>query len=146
MLGVKTGRFGSLDSYTFVVSGVDVGQAAADALSHYLARHGKTSSVIRIGTPLTTDVIISGEIVELGVDARTDWFFTRVSAKATLLLEAENQADGSRIRMTVGGTDARNVLWFEPKHAQTLINQVLVVSYAKWSAGIKVDGRALRLK
>jgi hypothetical protein len=145
VLGVKAGRFGSLDSYTFVVSGADAGQAAADALVHYLTRRGRTSSTIRIGTPVTTDVIISGEIVDLGIDVRSDWFFTRLSAKATLVLEAENRMDGSRVRLTVRGTDSRKIFWFEPKHAQALINQVLVESYAQWSAGIKVDGRALRL-
>jgi hypothetical protein len=84
--------------------------------------------------------------VELVVDARANWFSTRVSGKATLLIEAENRSDGTRVSQTVSGTDSRNVAWFDPHHAEALINQVLIECYAKWRAGIKIDGRMVRSK
>lgn len=143
LLGVKAGRFGSLDSYNFVVSGADLGQAVADALIRYLAGHGGRASAIRMGAPAMADVIISGEIIDLAADAKSDWLSTRVTAKATLLIEAENQVDGGRIRMTVGASDARSVSWFAPSHAQSLVNQVLTESYAKWNGSIKVEGRKI---
>jgi hypothetical protein len=146
MLGLKIGRLGALDSSVFVVSGADVGQSAADALAAFLKGKGWVTSAIRNGSPGATDVIVSGEVVELSVNARSAWFSTEVTAKVALLLEAENQADGSKIRMTVGSEGSDHVYWFDPKLAQTLINDVLTESYAKWVSGTKVEGRSLRLK
>lgn len=145
MLGLKVGRFGTLDSSIFVVSGADVGQAAADAFVNCLKRDGWKTSVIRNGVLSDTEVIISGEIVEFSVNARSAWFSTNVAAKVILILEAENRADGSKIRMTVRADDSRNVFWFTAQDAQALINETMAKSYAKWASGTKVEGRSVRL-
>ncbi len=146
LLGMKSGRFGSLDSYNFVVSGADVGQAVADGLVQYLAEHGAEAETVRIGAPPQTDVMISGEIIDLSADANPGWWSTRVTAKASLLIESENRADGARARITAGASDARSVGWFRPAHAQSLLNQVLLESFAKWKASVKVDGKSIQPK
>jgi hypothetical protein len=145
MLGLKVGRFGTLDSSIFVVSGADVGQATADAFVNCLKRDGWRTSVIRSGALSDTEVIISGEIVEFSVNARSAWFSTNVAAKVILILEAENRADGSKIRMTVRADDSRKVFWFSAHYAPALNNETLVKCYATWASGTKVEGRSVRL-
>ena len=48
-------------------------------------------------------------------------------------LQAQNVADGSTIRMTLNGSGADDVFWFDPEGAQALVNDVMTDSFASWS-------------
>lgn len=88
---------------------------------------------------------ISGKILELSVNAKSSFGSTDISTATKIVVEAAN-ADGSKVRMTLGGAGAQSVFWFEPEDAQALLAETVSESLGKLIANTKVEGNALRLK
>lgn len=146
MLGIKIGRVGTLDSFVFDVSGGDVGQAAADALTNYLNSQGWRASSIKNGVADSPDVMLTAEIVEMSVEARSTWFSTDMTSTIKIMVQGINRADSTTVRMILAGDGMRSVFWFDPDDAQTLINDVLKESFSKLVKGTRFEGNLLRLK
>ncbi len=72
--------------------------------------------------------------------------FTEVTTKTKLALQALNVADGSTIRMTLNGSGADDVFWFDPEDAQALVNDLLTDSFGKLVQDTTVENKQLRLK
>ena len=92
------------------------------------------------------DVLLSGRIQTLSVDADGSFGSTQIVATSQILVEAVNKADGSTVRMTLSGTRSQGVFWFEPEDAQELISRVLTETFDKLVSETKVEGRALHVK
>ncbi|TKS61261.1 MAG: hypothetical protein EWM72_00748 [Nitrospira sp.] len=141
-LGVRTHLWGGV-SY-FDVAGGNPADAVAQALADYLTAKGW--QVTKRGVSDNPDVVLTGKILDFSVHAKSRVGFTEVTTKTKLALQAQNVADGSTIRMTLNGSGADDVFWFEPEDAQALVNDVLTDSFGKLIQDTTVENKQLRLK
>lgn len=141
-LGVRTHLWGGV-SY-FDVPGGKPADAVAQALTDYLATKGW--QVLKPGSRETADVVLAGKIQQLFVHAKSRVGFTEMTTATRLALQATNVADGSVVRLTLNGSGADDVFWFDPEDMQGLLNDVLTDSFAKLTQDTTVENRMLRLK
>jgi hypothetical protein len=139
----KTGRLGGIEH--FGVRGNDPGQAAATALADYLRSKGWHASVMSESAASSADVMVSGEIQDMEVDAKNGFFSTDLSSKVKVLVQGSNKSDGSKVKMTLTGSGTNSVFWFSPDDAQSLVNDVMVESFSKLVTSTKFENSALRL-
>lgn len=92
------------------------------------------------------DVVLTGKILALSVDAVSKFMKTEMNAKTKIAVQAQNQADDSTVRMTLNGAGSQNVFWFDPEDAEKLLNDVLAESLEKLTTDTKFENRMLRLK
>ena len=141
-LGVRTHLWGGV-SY-FDVPGGKPTDAVAQALTDYLETKGW--QVLKPGSRETADVVLAGKIQQLFVHAKSRVGFTEMTTATRLALQATNAADGSVVRLTLNGSGADDVFWFDPEDMQCLLNDVLTDSFAKLTQDTMVENRMLRLK
>ncbi|MBI3355696.1 MAG: hypothetical protein HY038_02780 [Nitrospirae bacterium] len=141
-LGVRTHLWGGV-SYFDVPGGIPA-DAVAQALADYLTTKGW--QVTKGGASDNPDVVLTGKILDFSVHAKSRVGFTEVTTKTKLALQAQNVADRSTIRMTLNGSGADDVFWFEPEDAQALVNDVLTDSFGKLIQDTTVENKRLRLK
>ncbi len=140
-LGVRTHLWGGV-SY-FDVPGGRPTDAVAQALTNYLAAKGW--QVLPQGSQETADVVLAGKIQQLFVHAKSRVGFTEMTTATRFALQATNAADGSVVRLTLNGSGADDVFWFNPEDMQVLLNDVLTDSFAKLTQDTTVENRMLRL-
>jgi uncharacterized lipoprotein YajG len=141
-LGVRTHLWGGV-SYFDVPEG-NPADAVAQALIDYLTAKGW--QVTKRGTgDAGADVVLTGQILDLSVQAKSRVGFTEITTKTKLALQAQNVADGSTIRMTLNGSGADDVFWFDSEDAQALVNDVLTDSFGKLVQDTKIENKSLRL-
>jgi hypothetical protein len=141
-LGVRTHLWGGV-SY-FDVPGDKPADAVAQALTDYLTAKGW--HVFKRGRNDGADVVLVGKIQELFVHAKSRVGFTELTSKTKLNIQATNTADGSVVRMTLNGTGAEDVFWFDPEDMQDVVNDVLTDSFGKLIQDTTVENKRLRLK
>ncbi|MDP1948971.1 MAG: hypothetical protein Q8L77_15875 [Nitrospirota bacterium] len=142
-LGVRTHLWGGV-SY-FDVPGGNPADVVAQALTDYLTAKGWQVTK-RGGDDKGTDVVLTGKILDIGVHAKSRVGFTEMTTKSKLALQVQNVADGSTIRMTLNGSGADDVFWFDPEDAQALMNDVLTDSFGKLVQDTTVENKQLRVK
>lgn len=141
-LGVRTHLWGGV-SY-FDVPGGNPADVVAQALSDYLTAKGWQVTKRGAGEA-GADVILTGKILDFSVHAKSRVGFTEVTTKTKLALQAQNVADGSTIRMTLNGSGADDVFWFDQEDAQAIVNDVLTDSFGKLVQDTKIENKSLRL-
>lgn len=141
-LGVRTHLWGGV-SY-FDVPGGNPADVVAQALIDYLAAKGWQVTKGAADNK-AADVVLTGKILDFAVHAKSRVGFTEVTGKTKLALQAQNVADGSTIRMTLNGSGADDVFWFDPEDAQALVNDVLTDSFGKLVQDTKIENKSLRL-
>jgi hypothetical protein len=134
ILGAKSGRWGALDSCIFTVKEGDLGSATARALSRYLKTTGWKIRTIDEGT--APKLFISGEIIEMQVNASSNLFSTHVTTSVILLIEEEDQKTNKRSAARLTGSGSRNVFWFGPDDAESLLKDSLIDAFHQWSPGM----------
>ena len=141
-LGVRTHLWGGV-SY-FDVPGGNPADVVAQALSDYLTAKGWQVTKRGAGE-VGVDVILTGTILDFSVHAKSRVGFTEVTTKTKLALQAQNVAEGSTVRMTLNGSGADDVFWFDQEDAQAIVNDVLTDSFAKLVQDTKIENKSLRL-
>ncbi len=142
-LGVRTHLWGG--ESLFNVPGGLPGEAATQALADYLAARGW--QIVKPGaTDNHADVILSGKILDLSVDAKSGVGSTKLTGSSRLAVQARNTGDESQVRMTLSGAGSDRVFWFAPEDAQALLNDILNESFDKLLRDVKVEQRMVRLK
>jgi len=142
-LGMKTGRWGFWDSCIFTANVGNVGQATADALSHYFKTAGRQTVMVRNGEPVTP-VLITGEIIEMRIDGASGLFSTHLNAHIILLVAEENHITGQKSSVKLTGSGWRNVVWFDPADAQALLANSLTDAFQRWLSGTESEMHAKR--
>lgn len=142
VLGVRTHLWGGV-SY-FDVPGGNPADVITQALADYLTAKGWQVTKEGVGDK-GADVVLTGKILDLGVHAKSRVGFTEVTTKMKLALQAQNASDGSTIHMTLNGSGADDVFWFDPEDVQALLNDVLTDSFGKLVHDTKIRNNALRL-
>jgi uncharacterized lipoprotein YajG len=133
----------------FEVPGGKPSDAVADAVADYLKAKGWKVYAAKSTDQAATgkaDVLLSGKLLALAVDAESKFARTNIAAKSKIAVHAQNAADGSTVRMTLNGAGSQSVFWFSPEDAQKLLNEVLTESLEKLVLDTKVENHALRLK
>ncbi len=144
-LGTRESFWGSTD--TFSVAGGNTGGTAARLMAEYLQKSGWDAKLVDEGTTnSTSDVILSGEIKRLTVEATGGWFSSDVTAASKVIVEGLNVKDGSVVRMTLSGAGSEGVFWFSPDDAEELVNGVLAQSFGKLVSSTTVNDGTLQLK
>jgi uncharacterized lipoprotein YajG len=116
----------------------------AQALTDYLTAKGWQVTKRGAGDK-DADVVLTGKILDLSVLAKSRVGFTEITTKAKLALQAQNVVDGSTIRMTLNGSGADDVFWFDQEDAQAIVNDVLTDSFGKLVQDTKIENKSLRL-
>lgn len=129
-LGTRTHLWGGV-SY-FDVPGGNSGEVVAQALTSYLKSKGWQADVVKPGaTSSGTDVMLSGTLQDLAVDAKSGVGSTKITTTSKIGIQARNVADGSLVRMTLRGSGSDRVFWFDPEDAQEILNEVLTQAFDK---------------
>lgn len=142
-LGVRTHLWGGV-SY-FDVPGGNPADVVAQVMTDYLTAKGWLVTKRGAGDA-GADVVLTGNILDFSVHAKSRVGFTEVTTKTKLALQAQNVADGSTVRMTLNGSGGDDVFWFDPEDAQALVNDVLTDSFGKLVQDTTVENKQLRLK
>lgn len=140
-LGMKSGRLGTWDSCIFTVKGGDLGRATAKALSRYLKTFGWQIRMVDEGNTTFHKIGVTGEIIEMQVNASSNLFSTHVTASVILLVNEEDRTTGKRSSARLTGADSRNVFWFGPDDAESLLKESLTKAFQQWSPGTDRHGQ-----
>ncbi|MCP9439997.1 MAG: YajG family lipoprotein [Nitrospira sp.] len=147
-LGVRTHLWGGV-SY-FDVPGSKLTEAITQALREHLVAKGwqvvSTEGGDQRDGKVDVDVILTGRVEDCAVHAKSGFGFTEITARARMVIQAANTADGSAVRMVLNGTGTENVFWFEAEDVEAVINGVLADSFSRLMQDTTVDQRRLRLK
>ena len=141
-LGSRNHFFG--DTSYFDLPKGTVGEAVAKAVVQQLNKRGWQASLDGAGGS-TPDATITGTIQDLSVIAVSKFGRTIIVAKNTMMMRVAN-SDQSTIQERVLGNGTDQVFWFEPEHAQLLLNEVLEKNIEKFIADTKVEGRTVKLR
>lgn len=135
-LGMRSSRWGIWDSCIFSIEGGDLGKATAKALSRHLESSGWRIRMIDEEDTTLPKVVVTGEIIEMQVNASSTLFSTHVTASVILLLNEEDRTTGKRSSARLIGSGSRNVLWFDPEDAEFLLKDSLTEAFRQWSPGM----------
>jgi hypothetical protein len=136
ILGVKSGRWGTWDSCIFAVKGGDLGRATAKVLSRYLNASGWKIRKIDEGNTTFPRIVVTGEIIEMQVNASSNLLSTHVTTSVILLVEEEDRTTGKRLSARLTGSGSKNVFWFDPDDAESLLKDSLIDAFHQWSPGM----------
>lgn len=152
--GLRTHLWGGV-TYFDVPGGVP-GAAVARLVGEYLAKAGRQVTIHVVGdagrpgastaTQGGADVMVTGQVQELSVHAKSRFGSTEISAKFHVVVVAKNRADGSQVRRVLEGARSKTVFWFEPEDVQTLVNAMLTDSVSRLLDQVSVEGKSWRLK
>jgi len=140
-LGVRTHLWGGV-SY-FDVPGNNPSDTVARLLTDYLT--GKGWNVLKQGSAERADVVLTGTLLELFVHAKSRVGLTEMRTKTKVAIQAKNLSDDSIVRMTLNGTGAEDVFWFDREDLEKVVNEVLADSFSKLVQDTTVVNRMLRL-
>jgi hypothetical protein len=144
-LGVRQSLWGTTEPLT--VKNGTVGEVTAKTLTEYLARKGWRVQYVPTGSNLTGgDVVISGKVLEAGVDAHGAVGSTDITAKNKIVVQARNLSDGSSITDTISHSGTASVFWYGVEDAEDLVSEVMEKNFEKFVSHTKFDGPALRFK
>jgi len=129
---------------TFALPNGTVGEASARALADYLKRKGWQAALATNSTG--ADITITGKLLEVAVDAKSGVAHTALTGRNKMVLQADNAADGSKVRETVSGFGSDTVFWFDPEDAEELLNELFDKNFERFLADTKLDGKVLKLR
>ena len=121
------------------------GFVAASVMRDLMKEAGWDANIVSPdGDASGVDVVVTGKIQELSLDAMGEAFYTGMTVRSRVRVEAFNTADESIIRMILTGGGTQGVFWFEAEDAQKLLNDVLTDSLSKFVSSTTVEGQMLR--
>lgn len=142
-LGTRHSVWGRRSDFT--PQGGSLSEATAQALASYLTKRG-WQAYLASGAAPDVDVVISGRILDLSVNAYGAVGGTEIVAKSKLIIQTKNRIDSSSITETVSHTGNYHVLWFEPQDGEDLLTDVLEKNFEKFAANTRADGKSVRFR
>ena len=133
----------------FNVSSGSAGEETAHALAEYLKRKGWQAQYSKTAPSSNgdgPDIVLSGKILDLNVDAKGGFGSTDVNARSKLAIQAKNRADDSSITDTLAHSGTYNVFWFEPQDGEDILTEVLEKNFERFVLNTKFEDRALRFR
>lgn len=145
-LGVRT-HFGGGKTY-YNVQGGDAGATVARIIAEYLRQEGVT---VGVGTPGVTkvegdiDVILSGQVLDFSVRAKSRFGSTIMTTVLKLSLIAKNTSDNSSTGMTIDDTREDTVVSYDDEDLENLANTMLQQSIRKLLQDMTFENKKVRL-
>ena len=130
----------------FDLSSGTLGESTAQAFTDYLKERGWNASVAKGNGATGVDVTITGQLVDIAVDAKSAVGQTDLNGKNRLIIFVKNHADGSQVRETLTSTGTSQVFWFDPEDAQDLLNELYNKNFEKFMTDTTLDGKFLKLR
>jgi hypothetical protein len=130
----------------FSIPNGTLGESTAQAFADYLREKGWNATVVRGNGAAEVDVTITGQLVDVGVDASSGLGQTVLNAKNQLVVFVKNHADGSQVRETLTSSGTNQVFWFDPEDAQELLNELYNKNFEKFMTDTRLDGKILKLR
>ncbi len=134
----------------FRVTSGNAGEETGQAFADYLKRKGwlvQYQKVAPSESETGPNIILSGKILDLTVDAKRGVFLTDIEARSKLVIQANNREDGSSIVRTDAHSGSHdNVLWFEPQDGEELLAEVLEKNFERFVVNTKLEDRAIRFR
>jgi hypothetical protein len=130
----------------FSLSNGTLSEATAQAFVDYLKGKGWNATVAEGNRAAGADMIVTGTLIDVGVDAKSGIGQTTLNAKNRMIVQVQNQADGSQVRETLTSTGVSQVFWFDPEDAQELLNELYNKNFEKFVTDTKLDGKILKLR
>ena len=143
-LGTRQHLWGG-ESHFSLPSG-SLGEATAQAFADFLKGKGWNASVAKGNWAAGVDVAIAGQLIDVGVDAKSGIGQTALHAKSRLVVQVKNRADGSQVRETLTSSGTNQVFWFDPEDAQELLNELYNKNFEKFVTDTELDGKILKLR
>jgi hypothetical protein len=147
-VGSRTSMWGG-ESY-FNVSNGSAGEATAQAFADYLKGRGWQAQYAKSEPPAAEngpDIVLSGKILDLAVEAKKGFLLTDIEAKSKLVIQAKNRHDDSSLTRTdahAGSHD--NVMWFDPQDGEQILSEVLEKNFERFVVNTKFENRAIRFR
>ncbi len=145
-LGIRTHLGGGKTYYN--VQGGDAGATIARIIADYLRQEGVT---VGVGTPGVTkvdsdiDVILSGQVLDFSVRAKSRFGSTIMTTVLKLALVAENTSDKSSTGMTLDDTREDTVVSYKDEDLEDLANRMLQQSIRKLLQDMTFEDKKVRL-
>ena len=130
----------------FGISSGTLGESTAQAFADYLKGKGWNVTIAKGNGAAGADVTITGQLVDVGVDAKSGIGQTVLNAKNQLVVFVKNHADGSQVREALTSTGTDQVFWFDPEDAQELLNELYNKNFEKFVTDTSLDGKVLKLR
>lgn len=146
-IGTRKSLWGG-ESHFNVPSG-SPGEDTAQALADYLKKKGwqaQYSKTVPSANGDGPDIVLSGKILDLYVDAKGGFGSTDVNARSKLAIQAKNRADDSSITDTLAHSGTYSVFWFEPKDGEDILSEVLEKNFERFVLNTKFEDRSLRFR
>lgn len=147
-IGRRTHVWGGYTSYA--VWNDMPGYVIAEFLADYLKQKGWQVTVPlpdeTIANRTDIDAVITGQVQEFVAQATSNALSTDISVKMRVALQARNQKDGSRARMSLHGSRHNKVVLFNDRDVQDALDAMLKDSVDRLMADAKVEQGLLQVK
>ena len=146
-IGNRKSIWGS-ESHFNVPSG-SAGEETAQALAEYLKKKGWQAQYSKAAPSSNgdgPDIVLSGKILDLNIDAKGGFGSTDLNVKSKLAIQAKNRADDSTITDTLAHSGTYNVFWFEPQDGEDILSEVLEKNFERFVLNTKFEDRSLRFR
>ena len=147
-VGSRTSMWGGESNFN--VSSGSAGEATAQAFADYLKGRGWQAQYAKSEPPAAEngpDIVLSGKILDLAVEAKKGFLLTDVEAKSKLVFQARNRQDESSLTRTDAHSGSHdNVLWFEPQDGEQILSEVLEKNFERFVVNTKFEDRTIRFR
>ncbi len=146
-VGSRTSMWGG--ETDFNVSSGSAGEEAAQAFADYLKRKGWQAQYAKAipAAENGPDIVLSGKILELAVDAKRGFLLTDIEARTKLVIQAKNREDESSIvRTDAHSGNHDNVFWFDPQDGEDILSEVLEKNFERFVVNTRFEDRSIRFR
>jgi hypothetical protein len=149
-LGLRTHLWGGVTYFN--VAGARLGDVMAQVLADRLKTRGWkdqawTVHVAPSGAVTSlndADIVISGQLLDFSVNAKSRLFSTVVNTNSNLVITAKNIGDQSSTTRRVEGAQRETVIWFSDDDVQQLLATTLKDDIDRYLADTTIEQKALR--
>ncbi|CAE6686811.1 MAG: hypothetical protein H8K06_17720 [Nitrospira sp.] len=146
-VGSRTSMWGG--ETDFNVSSGSAGEETAQAFADYLKRKGWQAQYAKAipAAENGPDIVLSGKILELAVDAKRGFLLTDIEARTKLVIQAKNREDESSIvRTDAHSGNHDNVFWFDPQDGEDILSEVLEKNFERFVVNTRFEDRSIRFR
>jgi hypothetical protein len=149
-LGLRTHLWGGVTNFN--VAGARLGDVIAQILADRLKARGwkdrawtvRVASSGAVTNLNDADIVISGKILDLSVNAKSRLFSTVVTTSSNLVIAARNLVDQSSTTRSIEGAQRETVVWFSEDDVQQLLSATLKDDIDRYLVDTMIDHKALR--
>ena len=149
-LGLRTHLWGGVTNFN--VAGARLGDVIAQILADRLKARGwkdrawtvRVASSGAVTNLNDADIVISGRVLDLSVNAKSRLFSTVVTTSSNLVIAARNLVDQSSTTRSIEGAQRETVVWFSEDDVQQLLSATLKDDIDRYLVDTMIDQKALR--